>query len=485
MLVLVIAPVSCALKFKMVEQKENLDLASNSEEWSLKRFYLRKYLIVFAQEHVHFRLEELFSICSLFDISIDEQWQSLQQKNETPFVVIELENDGAAKQIASRSILIKSIFKLYGCADNLEELVEILKQYNVNDIYLQGMIDDTFKINVESFNKKLSHEKKLHYIESLSFLPHTGEVDLRNPGTIFSLLLDFSTEQMLHQLTKLLFGRLVSNGQRHLIKKYSLKTRHFIGNTSMDAQLALLMANMAKCKDDSLVYDPFVGTGSILVACSHFGSYSCGSDIDRTLLLGRGHPSRAQAKGKWRGKDESVRLNFKMYSLLHRYIDVWMGDQMNTALRPCPMFDAIVTDPPYGIREGSRKLAKAVGDQNNEVEEEIEGFKLPSTQSCLLSDAIFNLLEFAVAFLVLHGRLVFWLPTHRSTFSLQNIPLHPCLKLLYVSEQNLSANVSRQLITMEKIREPQKDDAVSINEHSRMIHDQFRNKYFKMTDMPG
>ena len=24
------------------------------------------------------------------------------------------------------------------------------------------------------------------------------------------------------------------------------------------------------------------------MACSHFGSYSCGSDIDRTLLLGRG-----------------------------------------------------------------------------------------------------------------------------------------------------------------------------------------------------
>jgi tRNA G10 N-methylase Trm11 len=43
-------------------------------------------------------------------------------------------------------------------------------------------------------------------------------------------------------------------------------------------------------------------------------------------------------------KDESVKSNFKMYNLRDRYIDVWMGDQMNTALRRRPMFDAIVTD---------------------------------------------------------------------------------------------------------------------------------------------
>ncbi|CAB3989569.1 tRNA (guanine(10)-N2)-methyltransferase homolog isoform X1 [Paramuricea clavata] len=448
------------------------------KERDFKSFYLQKYLIVFAQEHINFRLEELHSVCSLLDILIDGQ--SLQTEN--PFVVVGLKDDKEATKIASRSILIKSIFKLYGSGETLEKLIQILKQYNVDDILEPSRKDDSFKINVESFNKKLSHEKKLRYIESLTFLPLDGDVDLRNPGTIFSLMLDHSTTQESGVPTRLFFGRLVANGQRHLIKYYSLKTRHFIGNTSMDAQLALLMANMAKCKDGMFVYDPFVGTGSILVACSHFGSYSSGSDIDRTLLLGRGHPSRAQAKGKWREKDESVKSNFKMYNLRDRYIDVWMGDQMNTALRRRPMFDAIVTDPPYGIREGSRKLAKAL-DQRTEANQEIDGFKLPSTQSCLLSDAIYNLLEFAVMYLVLYGRLVFWLPTHRTTFGHQNIPVHPCLKLLHVSEQVISANVSRHLITMEKIREPQEGDIISIDEVAKEIYDQFRNQYFKMTDV--
>ena len=33
-----------------------------------------------------------------------------------------------------------------------------------------------------------------------------------------------------------------------MIHKYSLKTRHFIGNTSMDPQLSFLMANQGKVR---------------------------------------------------------------------------------------------------------------------------------------------------------------------------------------------------------------------------------------------
>lgn len=33
-------------------------------------------------------------------------------------------------------------------------------------------------------------------------------------------------------------------------------------------------------KKGDLVYDPFVGTGSILVAAAHFGGHTIGADID-------------------------------------------------------------------------------------------------------------------------------------------------------------------------------------------------------------
>ena len=40
----------------------------------------------------------------------------------------------------------------------------------------------------------------------------------------------------------------------------------------MDAEVAFLIANQAQAMPGKLVYDPFVGTGSILVAAAHFGA---------------------------------------------------------------------------------------------------------------------------------------------------------------------------------------------------------------------
>lgn len=63
----------------------------------------------------------------------------------------------------------------------------------------------------------------------------------------------------------------VVDGQRELIQTHSLKKRHFIGNTSMDAQLALVMANQARVDHADVIYDPFVGSGSLFIAAAHFG----------------------------------------------------------------------------------------------------------------------------------------------------------------------------------------------------------------------
>ena len=82
----------------------------------------------------------------------------------------------------------------------------------------------------------------------LSFLPFNGKVDLKNPQHEFHILEDYGVHHSATPLEPLrvFFGRLIGHGQRGLIHHYSLKTRHFIGNTSMDPQLSLIMANQAK-----------------------------------------------------------------------------------------------------------------------------------------------------------------------------------------------------------------------------------------------
>jgi tRNA (guanine10-N2)-methyltransferase len=49
--------------------------------------------------------------------------------------------------------------------------------------------------------------------------------------------------------------------------KYDLKKRPYLGPTSTDHQLAFLMANQGQIQPGDFVYDPFAGTGSIVMAC--------------------------------------------------------------------------------------------------------------------------------------------------------------------------------------------------------------------------
>lgn len=64
----------------------------------------------------------------------------------------------------------------------------------------------------------------------------------------------------------------------------------------MDAQLSFIMANQALIKNGDLVMDPFVGTGSLLVAAACFGAYVIGTDIDYLMLHGKTRPTRIQAR---------------------------------------------------------------------------------------------------------------------------------------------------------------------------------------------
>ena len=74
------------------------------------------------------------------------------------------------------------------------------------------------------------------------------------------------------------FGERVATASRSIVDKFSLKKRTWIGPTSTCAELAFLMANMGQVTSQSMVLDPFVGTGSLLVSAGHFNAYCIGTD---------------------------------------------------------------------------------------------------------------------------------------------------------------------------------------------------------------
>lgn len=137
-------------------------------------------------------------------------------------------------------------------------------------------------------------------------------------------------------------GRFVGGTQRHAIDKYDLKKRKYISTTSMDAELALVTANISLAAPGKLFYDPFVGTGSFPVACAHFGAMAWGSDIDGRSMRGKG--------------DRSLLSNFVQYGIVDCFGDCFTADLTNTPLRASRLFDGILCDPPYGVREGLKVL---------------------------------------------------------------------------------------------------------------------------------
>lgn len=203
----------------------------------------------------------------------------------------------------------------------------------------------SFKFNVSAFEWTLTAKEQLDIINSFSYLGFEGDIDLKNPQVKFGVLEDyehgaFSTHDGTPPPRQYIYmGRLVASGSRDLVQKYNLKKRHYLGTTSMDAELSLVMANQALASSGKLVYDPFVGTGSFLFTCAHFGSFTMGSDID-----GR------QIRGK--SKDRGVKSNIEQYNLQGRVLDSLVFDVTKNPWRCDDWLDAIVTGKWEKKREG-------------------------------------------------------------------------------------------------------------------------------------
>ncbi|KAM3873189.1 tRNA (guanine(10)-N(2))-methyltransferase TRMT11 [Diretmus argenteus] len=437
-----------------------------------------QYLLHLAQDNIDFRLPEISALLSLRGkpFNAGENF-----KEKSPFWCLDGLSEEDVRGIMARSVCAKSAFELWGHGRTHSELRTSLLKYPSENMSPFMQKDSTYRINVYTFNKTLEFTDRIKRIDAMEYLPFEGSVSLKTPQHIFCLLEDYGTDpnNIPEDPFHVYFGRWVTDGQRELIRSHSVKNRHFIGNTSMDAGLSFIMANHAKVKENDIVFDPFVGTGNLLVACSHFGAYVCGTDIDYNTIHGKGRSSRKNQK--WRGPDENIRANLRQYGTEKSYLDVMVSDASKPVWKECALFDAIITDPPYGIRESTRRTG-SYKDVTKPPEDFGGESHVPVSMAYHLSDIFTDLLNFSARHLVIGGRLVYWLPVYRPEYCEEMVPLHPCLRLISNCEQTLSSHTSRRLITMEKIKEPEESDALAHLSDPQFSpyqgHNAFREKYF-------
>ncbi|KAF9612363.1 hypothetical protein IFM89_039081 [Coptis chinensis] len=438
------------------------------------------YLCVFFHRLLDYRRPEVEALAQLFGAFEDGDdkntldWKLPELHHpDSPFHLVNLPSEDIAKSIANRSILVKGIYELWGEGSSYEELEEAIKAYPEERKLPYLASGTTFRIIVDSFGKAISFQEQNERIYGFKYIPFKGRVNLKNPEHKFWLIEtdEYGSNNGLPPVVqrRIFFGREVGAADRKLLPTYELKSRKYLGPTAMDAEMAFLMANQALVTPGKLVYDPFVGTGSILVGAAHYGAMTMGADIDiRVVRDGR-------------GPECNVWSNFEQYGL-PMPVSLLRADNNLPPWRPGlkEVFDAIICDPPYGVRaggrkSGGRKLLKGTVDPYT-VPDDKRLDHIPSTAPYSLAECIHDLFELAARMLVMGGRLVFFYPVLREDGSTDtHFPEHPCFTLVAACEQILSFRYSRILLTMVK-KGPYSED---IAEAAVKMHLDFRENHLK------
>ncbi|KAL7418709.1 hypothetical protein Q5752_006392 [Cryptotrichosporon argae] len=449
-------------------------------------YFLRVSLV-----HQTFTIPSLLSIAQTFGFAI----RFLSPDLHRGIIVVELDNERDMEHLLDRGVIVISAHLLYAHATSYDDLHAQLRARG------DRVVDDadkSFRISVDACNNNIMDRRFREIVRSFPYLELRGKIDLKAPEVEYVVMEDYDVVTEHSHESRLLrdghfrdvyFGKKVGVSRaRPLITAHSIKTRAYYGTTSMEAEMGFLTATQALPAPGKIIYDPFVGTGSLLYAAAHWGAYVIGSDID-----GR------QMRGKQKGKDvvPGIIRAAEQYGVADKFLALSTFDVAQHPWRLGGWLDAIVTDPPYGVRAGAKRIGKADKHRTPMRDEpfimpdgtpsHLKPTYLPPFKPYGLVALTRDLILLARYLLVPGGRLVFFLPTVTDEYDDVDIPVVGGMRELKVGDGSVQnfGHWGRRLITMEKTAAddgppPTFDDgAADLLAGKEPGHHDFAKKYMK------
>uniref|UniRef100_A0A158PBN3 RGS domain-containing protein n=1 Tax=Angiostrongylus cantonensis TaxID=6313 RepID=A0A158PBN3_ANGCA len=330
--------------------------------------------------------------------------------------LVDVQSEDDVRKLLSRSLLLKSAYFYMFMSKSYE-----------------GLCDEI-----------TSHEEIFE--EFASILPlNAAPVDLNNPDNTFTVLEEFASADALEP-NRLFFCRLVCfldfaytfverpikcflqicHGQAKLKTLYDIKRRLYIGNTTMDPELAFIQ----------FIHD---------------------ADDQRSVpMLEEGKSSKHGVS--MRSTRESVMANFEQYGTGRCFLSGLLADACWHA--------------PYGIREKGQKIGKKPRKDHWTLAKAESEYHFPEKQPYSLEKTFTDLCDLAAKTLLIGSKLSFWFPTiidrcstgffkiylPSNSYSEECLPVHPALRLIANCEQRLSRKTSRRLLVYQKYREALADE---------------------------
>lgn len=278
--------------------------------------------------------------------------------------------DAEAKTIAERSVTIRGAYHCHARATSLDALLATLRSASPEAL-APLTTAESYRFNVDALNRTCPLDEKRRVREAVrgALPPMQGALELERPAADILILAEYiSHDSADSQNVRSCFTRVERTPIAYYLltlvarpeafyTKYELAARPYIGPTSTDAPLAFMMSTFARVTPQSYVYDPFVGTGSIILSAAVYGAATVGQDLDWKVISGRMKNNQA-----------TIFDNFAFYGLPRPELvcgdvaqPIWAwgrGSGSENKPHQQPRFDAIVCDPPYGIRAGARRLGR-------------------------------------------------------------------------------------------------------------------------------
>ncbi len=241
--------------------------------------------------------------------SLNENFKTLQKLDGCLIVELKSEARKIIDILSKKLAMTHHIIEVLSIGGAGEE--EILENVSATHIDFEG----TYSIRVKrvkgysGINTELM-EQRIGGI----FYRRGARADLKNPSVQFRLLLTGD---------KSIFGIILGSVDRGAFELRKPHYKPFFYPGVLMPRVARALVNMAKPKE--CLFDPFCGTGGILVEAGLLGIEVIGGDVQRKLLLG-------------------AKMNLEHYNISY---SLMYQDACSIAFRD-ESVDAVVTDPPYG-----------------------------------------------------------------------------------------------------------------------------------------
>jgi tRNA (guanine10-N2)-dimethyltransferase len=281
-------------------------------------------------------------------LPVSELKAILEAENH-PYKIVEkldqalrIEVDASCVETVKRRAALTRLcgLELFACNAEINAIAKSIRSTSLSEILAD---EESFAVRVKrvkDYAKKLGSmflERKLG--EIILEAKADAQVSLKNPNKTFVGII---TNE------KFIFGVKLAEIQPKQFVERRPKKKPFFHPSAMPPKLARCMVNLAKPKTGETVFDPFCGTGSMLIEAALMGCRVLGLDAQR-------HMARGSLK------------NLAYFNIKPEGVIV-----ADARKPPIKRVDCVVTDPPYGksastLKRTTKQLVEEVLTASSDI----------------------------------------------------------------------------------------------------------------------